>query len=81
MLPTASAAYGEMLAPRLNPDVRRHDKTLDMPLGIRLLLAVELHVGHVARCAKRDKHHHVIDAGQGIALGRHVGYLDPLEQG
>ena len=78
MLPFAAAAQAEVLTHRLHTQLTRLHQTLDMPLGIAMLLAVDLQINHVARSPKRHKHHQVVPAAQALPLGRHTRYLKTL---
>ena len=78
MLPLAAATQPEVLTHRFHTQLAGLHQTLDMPLGIAVLLAVDFQVNHVARSAIRDKHHQVVPAAQALALGRHARYLKIL---
>ena len=50
-----------------------------MPLGIRMFLAVDFDVGNIARRPIGDESHHVVNAGNSIALSRYICYLNTLK--
>ena len=78
VLPLAAATQAEVLAHGLHAQHAGLDHAVDVALGKTVLLAVDLEVNHVARSAKRHKHHQVVPAAQALALGRHARYLKIL---
>ena len=80
MLPLAAAAHPEVLAHRSHTKTTGAHHALDVALGITVLLAVNLHINHVARSAKGHKHHKVVPPPQALALGGNTSNLEILQQ-
>ena len=81
MLPSTAAAHPEVGAAGSDAHVTGLHESGDTPLSIRFTFLSDLNVHYIARGAIGHKHHHIVDACQGIALGGDVAYRDPLEQG
>ena len=81
VLPAAAATQSEVSAPRLAAQLRRLLQPLDAPLGVGVLFAGQANRCNVARSALGDKHDHIIDARQGVALGCHAGDFNALQNG
>ncbi len=81
MLPTATAAYGEVAASRSHADIRCRFHGRDMTLGIAFFLFVEFHIHDVSGSAERNEHDHIVDACESITLGCNIYNLHVFKHG
>ena len=81
MLPTATAAHGEVLTARFYTYIAGHAHTGYAAFGISFFLLFYLYVHMVARGTEGHEYHHVVDTRQGIALGCDISNYNILEQG
>ncbi len=80
MLPAATAAYCEMLAPGFHADRAFLSESRNATLSERFLFLFYLNVDTVAGRAERHEHHHVVNASEGISLGSYGGDMYILQQ-
>ena len=78
VLELATATHPEVLAKRLDPYFARFHEIHDVTLGKTMLLTVDFHIGHIARCPIWDKHHHIVPPCQAFALGSYLSYFKPF---
>lgn len=81
MLPSASAAHGEVFAWRRDAYFARLSHGNDAPLGVRFLFLFYFYVDTVAGSTERYEYDHVIDSCQGVSFGCDIAYLYILKDG
>ena len=72
ILPFASTAHSEMLANGHLPHLTIREESHHLAFTITMLLFLQLNVHNIPGYTKGDKHHHIVNTCQGLALGSHV---------
>ena len=81
VLEFATATHAEMLTHWLGANFTWLYQIHNVTLAKAVFLAVDFHIGNIARSTKWYKHHQVVPASDAFTLGCHFSYLKPFYYG